>query len=247
MFDESTLSHTTAATLDDFPVEHIDFGVRVDVIVPENCGRRLAGVAVHRRRRPPIGCDVQTVDGLPVTAPARTIVDLASVVGPHRLRHIVQTQVGKERPTRDELIACFDSVARQGVNGIGPLRRLLVELFGDRSVSGSVLEVAVADLLEAGGISGFVPQYRPPWYDGRRGIVDFAHPELRIIVEADGRRWHRRDQEMAEDRRRDRVAASHGWLTLRVTWAEVTKRPAATTHELRAAVDARTQLLQAAS
>ncbi len=236
---ESTLSHTTAGALDGFPVEPVDPWQRVDVIVPDHCGQRLSGVVVHRRRRPPVGCDVQVIDGLPVTAPARTIVDLAAVVGPSRLRHIVQTQVRDGRPTPEQLMACFESVARQGVNGIGPLRRLLADLFGNHSMASSALEVAVSELLSSAMFTGFVPQFRPPWYDGRRGIVDFAHPELKLILEADGRRWHRRDQEMTDDRRRDRIAAGHGWTTVRVTWAEITQRPAAILQELQAVIGAR--------
>ncbi|MDH3300933.1 MAG: endonuclease domain-containing protein [Acidimicrobiia bacterium] len=85
----------------------------------------------------------------------------------------------------------------------------------------------------------FEPQFRPPWYDGLRGVVDFAHPNLRLVVEADGRRWHSREQEMAADRRRDRLAARHGWVTMRFTWAEITGRPAAVASELRAVVATR--------
>ena len=47
------------------------------------------------------------------------------------------------------------------------------------------------------------------------GLVDLAVYESKVILEADGRRWHAREQAMARDRQRDREAARQGWLTLR--------------------------------
>jgi very-short-patch-repair endonuclease len=47
---------------------------------------------------------------------------------------------------------------------------------------------------------------------------------------------------MADDRRRDRAAVRHGWVVLRVTWADVTDRPAATAQEIAAVVAGRSGL-----
>ena len=44
---------------------------------------------------------------------------------------------------------------------------------------------------------------------------------------------------MVDDRRRDRDAAAHGWLVLRVTWADVVERPAITASEIAEVLDAR--------
>ena len=43
---------------------------------------------------------------------------------------------------------------------------------------------------------------------------------------------------MAADRRRDRLAAGHGWVTLRVTWEEIRTRPSSTTAEIGNAMEA---------
>ena len=192
------LSRFTAGRLQSFAVDPALDASIVDVAVPHGTNRRINGVRIHRRRRPSAAQDLITIDGLPVTGPALTIVDLAAVVGPARLEHLVQTQVRDERPTLDELIACFDSVARRGLTGIGPLRTVLRTMADGEPVSGSLLERATAALLRNHGITGFQAQFQPPWFDGIRGIVDFAHPELQIVLEADGRRWHQRDQDMAD-------------------------------------------------
>ena len=233
------LSRRTAGRLLGHPVDPMLGHSPIDVAAPHGFSRRIDGLSVHVRRRPTPDHDLVMIDGLPVTGPAMTIVDLAAVVGPARLRHLVRSQIAVGNPTLDELVACFDSVARRGVNGIAALRRVLEAMVGEVSVSSSVLEAAVARLLVDHHIHGFEPQYRPPWYDGRRGIVDFAHPEMKIVLEADGRQWHRREEAMTEDRRRDRAAVAHGWVPVRVTWHEVMERPAAIAAELEAMVTGR--------
>lgn len=235
----AVISHLTAGRIQEFPVEPPGDSDPVHVLVENGTNRRLDGVVLHRVRRLPDAADVVMLNGLPVTGPARTVVDLAAVVGPNRLRHIIETQVRDDNPSSADLIACFERVARQGVPGSGELRRQLHLLFGERPVTRSALEGALWRLMEANGIVGFESQFRPPWYDGLRGVVDFAHPGRRMVVEADGRRWHSREQEMAEDRRRDRLAARHGWVTMRFTWAEIQGRPTAVASELRAVVAAR--------
>ncbi len=232
LVDPGILSHVSGGHILRFSLEARRDDDPVHIITRHGVSRQVEGVRIHPRRRLPCEHDIVVVDGLRVTSPARTIVDLASTIGPARLRHIVQTQVLRDRPTLPELVGCLESTARQGVNGVTQLRRLLVDLFDDRPISQSALEAATVDLLAANRIAGFQPQYRPPWYDGWRGVVDFANVERQLILEADGRRWHQRDQEMTDDRRRDRLSAAHGWLTIRVTWTEVVERPAATAIEI---------------
>lgn len=233
------LSHLTAAVLRCFPVDPRADQGGIHVTTPYNVGRRVDGIVIHALRRPLAPEDVGVIDGLPVTSPARTVFDLAALIARSRLRHVVQTQIRDGSLEPDELIACFDANARRGVNGVSTLRPVLASMFDRADIHQSALEEALAQLMAANGINGFEPQYRPPWFDGVQGTVDFAHPSLRIVLEADGRRWHRRDQEMASDRKRDRLAAAHGWITLRVTWYEVVKRPASTAEEIRAVVDRR--------
>ena len=233
------VSHLSAARLHRFPVAPEVDGEPVHITVSHGVSRTLDGIVFHRRRRLPQTDDVINIAGIAATSAARTIVDLAEVLGPARLGHVVQTQVAEDAPSVADLVACFDATARRGVKGSAQLRHLLSMLFGDNLIHQSELERALGTLLTTFGISGFKPQVRPPWYDGRRGTVDFANDQLRTIIEADGRRWHRRDQEMAEDRRRDRLAAKHGWLCIRVTWAEIHQRPAATAADINQIIIAR--------
>ena len=236
------ISHRAAGRLWGLPVGPPEWGEPIEVTVP--CGStsraRLAGVTLHRTRRWFDEDLAEPRPGLRATGPARTIVDLAGKeVGDRRLRHVVQTAVVARRVSLAEVAACLDRVGARGVAGSGRLRRVLSALDDGQPIPESELEGRLAPVLGR----RFRRQYRPPWYDGRRGVVDFAEPESRVIVEADGRRWHASEQAMVEDRRRDRVAATHGWLVLRVTWDDVAERPEALATEVAEVVAGRVRAI----
>jgi very-short-patch-repair endonuclease len=52
------------------------------------------------------------------------------------------------------------------------------------------------------------------------GTVDLMIGD-RLIIEVDGDRYHRTKEQMEEDKRRDRAAASQGYITLRLTYGAV--------------------------
>lgn len=91
--------------------------------------------------------------------------------------------------------------------------RLLAGGATPRSESGT--ESRVARRLTALGIS-YRQQVRIP----RVGRVDFLLPK-RVIVEVDGYAYHSSPDRFEEDRRRDAVAASLGYLVLRFSYAQV--------------------------
>ena len=55
--------------------------------------------------------------------------------------------------------------------------------------------------------------------------VDFYWPDLGLVVETDGLRYHRTPAQQARDRRRDQAHAAAGLTVLRFTHAEVTGEP----------------------
>lgn len=238
-YPRGAISHLSAARLDRAPIPPPDAGepVEVSVLRPGGAHPKLPGVVVHRVRQLPGQDVVEFRPGLRVTSPARTIVDLAGVaaISDRRLRHVIETQVVARRVTLAEVAGCHARVGGPGVAGSGRLGRLIDELDDGQPVPDSELERRLAPLLGP----AFCRQYRPPWYDGVRGVVDFAEPQSRVIVEADGRSWHSTGQAMTDDRRRDRVAAQQGWLVVRVTWTDVVDRPEATAAEVGTVVSTR--------
>jgi very-short-patch-repair endonuclease len=53
--------------------------------------------------------------------------------------------------------------------------------------------------------------------------VDFYWPELALVVETDGLRYHRTPAQQANDRRRDQVHAAAGLTALRFTHEQVAR------------------------
>jgi very-short-patch-repair endonuclease len=55
--------------------------------------------------------------------------------------------------------------------------------------------------------------------------VDFLWPELGLIVETDGLRYHRTPSQQGKDRMRDQTLVAAGFTVLRFTHAQVTFDP----------------------
>jgi very-short-patch-repair endonuclease len=55
--------------------------------------------------------------------------------------------------------------------------------------------------------------------------VDAYVPSWRLIIEADGRRWHSRKADFERDRLRDNLATSHGVAVLRFSYQMLTRNP----------------------
>jgi hypothetical protein len=168
---------------------------------------------------------VVVVNGVRVTAVSRTLCDLAAVLTRSRLQHVVETAITARQLTTPELQACAAGWCRQGRPGSASIRALGHLLLDDEPLAASELERRAIRLLDRSGLTGWVLQYSPPWYDGVRGVVDLAWPDHRLVVELDGRRWHATTRAQADDRRRDRLAAANDWITIRFGWAEIVERP----------------------
>ncbi len=220
------------------PPDNRDLGIEVTVPIGTG-GRAFPGVTVHRTRLP-LEVDVVEIDGLRTTSLARTVFDLASCSGPTRLRHILQSAMIHGGLEEADFRACYQALARRGVRGLKNLRIVMDQLFRGEPVPQSILEARVEEMLGRAGITSLCRQFRPPWFDGVRGTVDFADPAARVVLEVDGRSWHSTSQAMADDRRRDRTAAAHGWVVVRVVADEVALRPSSVIDEIRAVLVSRT-------
>jgi len=98
---DALLSHESALALLDLS-DNIPDGVHLLVPRRRRGLRRPAGVALHTR---PDGEEVASVwrDGLPLTAPARTLVDVADRLQPERLSMAVRQALRRGLLTRKQL------------------------------------------------------------------------------------------------------------------------------------------------
>ncbi len=214
----ATVSHHSAARL-----HGIDTVPRAPatVMVHSSTTHRFVSVVVRR-------CfdlaphHVEEIDGLPVTTLPRTVVDLAAHVSCGHLGRIVDELVVGSRMSIETLAELVDEVARRGKPGSASLREVLTERTDPSWATATELERRGLAMLSDHGLPAPLTQFPVPWTSGER--FDAAYPERRVAIEWDSRRWHTRVADFEHDRRRDRLAAVHGWTVLRVTWLDLERR-----------------------
>lgn len=197
-----------------------------DVTVPGNGGRKLDGIRVHRRRLDPR--DVWTRDGIRVTSPARTILDLAGTMGPRQLRRTVRQAQAERRVNVRALLELLDR--HPGHRGAARLRAVIAD---GPAPTRSEHEDLVLDLIDRGGIE------RPElnvWLklDGRSISPDMLWREQRLVIECDSRRWHSDPLTLQDDADKQAILESHGYRVLRITWRQAAANPRQTLERLKA-------------
>jgi very-short-patch-repair endonuclease len=178
--------------------------------------RRIPGVRTHRSRSP---VEATVWRGVPVTTPARTLVDLAPVLAVADLARACH-----EAGIRYETAPGEVEVILGGRRGADNLRRVLR---GDERVSLSALERRFLGLLRGAGLP--LPVTNRP-AGGRR--VDCRWVEERLTVELDGYRYHSSRHAWELDRRREREAYARGDQFRRYTYGDVFEHPARMLAEL---------------
>jgi hypothetical protein len=236
---DSVLSHGAAGLL--VGLHPID-GQPVELLVARGQSRGLAGTVRHRPRTPVDPAHIVRVRGLPTTDAPRTILDLAAQVSITRLRRIVE-HAEVERVCPVGLVGARLSQRRgMGRRGTARLARVLDELGPGEGLPRSELEALLAPVLAAAGLPPALHEHPLPTTSELRGFVDRAWPHVRLIIEADGRRWHTRRADFARDARRDLEAGALGWHTQRVTWEMLRFDPDGTAALIRATYDERVRL-----
>lgn len=174
---------------------------------------RVRGAVVHQLDDL-AAVDVARHGPLLVTEAARTIVDMAAVASPARLRVAIESAHSRKVTTVTRVGEVLARVARRGKPGVIVLGRVLDQM--QRSgVSMSELEAAFVELMLAGGLPLPTQQVPLPGRQTPEQVADFAYGDAMLILEVDGRSWHGRHRDMVRDRQRDTDAARAGWLTLR--------------------------------
>jgi hypothetical protein len=175
--------------------------------------------------------DVRSYEGIRVTAPARTLIDLGSLLAHRPLRRAVRQAQSLRLVILRQL---NEALSRLGTRrGTRNLRRFIAT---GPAPTRSELEDVVLDLILRAGFAH--PDVNVPLaLDGRRVIPDFRWPERRLVVEADGAAWHDHKLAREDDSERQALLEAHGERVLRLTWEQLMTNPAATERRLRDAYD----------
>lgn len=208
------LSHSSAASLWGM----LAWDGCIDVVVPYGVARQRPGIRVHRR----LGLDVadrREVDGIPVTDPVATLVDVASRKPSDVMQRAIREADRLDLVDPIALRTSLDDIPRRP--GLAAIRSLLEsETF---SMTDSELERRFLELVRAARLP--IPRTQVE-VNGYR--VDFYWSELGLIVETDGLRYHRTAGQQKKDRERDQAHTAAGLTTLRFTASQVRFEPART-------------------
>jgi very-short-patch-repair endonuclease len=201
-------------------------GVRpdaVDILTSARFAPVVPGVKVVRTSRLRASEVCSWPDGLVVTRPARTLLDLASVLPGPVLSAAYDDAVVRKLVTPAQAREALATSGGRGRPGTTAFRLLLED--DDRSRSESRLELRLQRLLVRGGLPEPVRQV-PLTVPGHGAIrVDLAYPDLRIAIEADGRSEHERRQQADQDARRDAALTAMGWASMRFRFRTIEREP----------------------
>jgi predicted transcriptional regulator of viral defense system len=211
----AVLSHRSAAALHGL---RPDNRAKADVTLPSSSVKPRPRIDVHRSRTL-TAADVTTVDGIPCTTVARTLVDLGDDVDQQGVQRAV---------SQAEVMDLFDGVAVDEALALaGPRRgarilRAVLADYEEPTLTRTELEKRFLALCRRASVSSPAVNAWITLPDGVAYQVDFLWREERIIVETDSRAFHSHRTAFENDRLRDQRLTLAGYTVLRFTWRQVT-------------------------
>jgi very-short-patch-repair endonuclease len=203
----------------------------IDVTVPTQTGRRgPKGVRMHKTALL-TQADAASVDGIPVTSLAWTVVDFAAIARRQQVRSVLEAlerrgvYIGRE----------LDELLRRTPNrkGVKTLRLAIADLTGPAPWLQSELEEFFRELIRDSDL----PDYEAnAMVEGM--VVDALWRKERLIVELDGFGFHRARRSFEDDRRRDAKLQVAGYRVLRITQWRLTHEPHAVLADIRSLLSA---------
>ncbi len=208
----AALSHRSAATLWRFGKEHEEY---IDISVRRDSEARIRGIRCHRRPALPAEA-ITTRLSIPLTQPVRTFLDLATVTGPKGLERAINDADKRDVIDPDALRRALDDCP--GQPGIRPLRRILDK--HTFRLSDDELELLFRPLATAAGLPVPLTKMIVNKFE-----VDFFWPDLRLVVETDGWRYHRTPAAQTRDALRFQAHTAAGLTPIRFSHYQVKYEP----------------------
>lgn len=175
------------------------------------------------------------IDGIPVTRPVRTLLDLAGVLSDDQLEEVLNEEI---RRNLLSVRAIGRRMAQLGElrRGAKRARRVLERHVPRHRPPDTVLETRYLQFLRKAGLPVGIPQYEVRKLDGKPAFLDFAYPDRMLGVELDGDASHFGARRSRSDQTRENDLQVLGWRVLRFDWDDVNKRPDYVVQMVRAAL-----------
>jgi hypothetical protein len=213
-------SHLTAAWLHELP--GIGVPGRVEVTRLATTSNQRSSAKVHRTTSMPIH-HVTVVRSVPVTSLARTVFDIAPVLGPLALDRAVEAAIRTPRCTIAALYRVLEELGGKGRTGTAAMSAALADRGRSYVPTESELDLlGRAVVAPIGGIDWQVPMSDERGYIRR---VDGLHRAGRLVIEWDGAEFHGRPDQRRLDADGDARLRGLGLEVVRFGWDDVTRRP----------------------
>ena len=223
------LSHVSAALIHGAPLWDVSLDEVHLTRLDRKAGRREVGVVQHRGRL--TADDVMLVNGLQVTTPTRTALDLTTIADFEHALPAMDHFLHLRSTTKVDLRRGAAAMARWS-NTLGT--DLVVNFADGRRES--LAESRTAVLLLGTNMPAPEPNYAIRDENGRvLWRVDFAWPELGVFLEFDGKvkyqKYLKGDEDVVgavlrEKRREEQICRRTGWRCIRLTWSDLERREA---------------------
>jgi very-short-patch-repair endonuclease len=165
-------------------------------------------------------------EGMRVTDPVRTIIDLGLVLPQWDVHRALARGIATKAVTLSQVRTLRDALARPGRNGTGVVRAILEGDLLFLTKEESELERRFTVLARKRALPALSLQHEV-WHAGRFvARVDAALPELKLAIEVDGFEHHSSPTAFQYDRTRQNALVALGWTVLRFTWQDVVRRSA---------------------
>lgn len=211
--DGAILSHSSAAALWRIGFERRD---AIELSLPSPFQKRHRGLRIHRRPSLNLDRDVTREFGVPVTTPVQTLIDMALRLDRAGVERMINEADKYNLAHPPGIRRALDQ--RPGEPGVAELRRIL-----DRRTFRLTKEELERRFLPLVAQAGLPVPLTGQWVNEFE--VDFYWPDLGLVVETDGLRYHRTPAEQARDRRRDQAHTAAGLTQLRFTHEQVRYEP----------------------
>jgi hypothetical protein len=214
---DALASHRCAGVLWGFDAV---YGRMIEVTVPYLESPEPDGVILHRTRRPN---QPSVVEGIPITSPNKTLLDLAPYFPERVLEKAARSAVRDGLTTADLMDREVAISGGRGVAGTRKFRRVVAAVAYDGS--GSVAEIDLKHIVEEAPVPKPIQQMRVRLPGGDNAYPDFAWPDRGRIVEVDGFESHGDPAQFERDLERQNQLMDLGWEIRRFAAADIRKRP----------------------
>jgi len=209
---EAVLSHASGAALWEIRQSQRS---HIEVSVPDSVRRRHPRIVVHRRAnlRPE---DVTRRHGIPVTTPICTIVDLAPRLTRDQIEAMINEADKRDLVDPETFRSTLEEMpSRPGLPTVRSILDRRTFVLTDSELERRFLRIARRAGLPLPMTGCVVNGFK----------VDFYWPDLRLVVETDGIRFHRTAAQQERDRLRDHAHLGAGLIPLRFTHGQIRFEP----------------------